>query len=211
MAALVTDIETPRSGARLRRIWLDGEPWRITSAAVVKAVGVAAGDVIEPSALSAEIESNERSAARDRALQLLGYRERSCFELRSRLAEDGYPPGVLDSTTGDLERIGLLDDRRFAESFVRTHLARGHGVRRMARELSATGVDELLIAEVLQPDEARESEHRRALVIARRMAVGTTDVRKLASKLVRKGYDLETSFTAAREAIAEAAGESDLF
>ncbi|MHB8925982.1 MAG: RecX family transcriptional regulator, partial [Coriobacteriia bacterium] len=81
----------------------------------------------------------------------------------------------------------------------------------MARELSATGVDELLIAGVLQPDEARESEHRRALVIARRMAVGTTDVRKLALKLVRKGYDLETSFTAAREAIAEAAGESDLF
>ncbi|MGB4592328.1 MAG: hypothetical protein WBI63_00945, partial [Coriobacteriia bacterium] len=108
MAALVTDIETPRIGARLRRIWLDGEPWKTTSAAVVKAVGVATGDVVEPDALSLSLQSNEADAARERALQLLGYRERSRFELRAKLAEDGYPPPVLSAIVGAFEHTGLV-------------------------------------------------------------------------------------------------------
>lgn len=202
MAALVTDIETPRIGARLRRIWLDGEPWKTTSAAVVKAVGVATGDVVEPDALSLSLQSNEADAARERALQLLGYRERSRFELRAKLAEDGYPPPVLSAIVGAFERTGLVDDHRFAESLVRSLLARGYGARRIERELARAGVEEALIAEVLDQAATPDIERERALEMAERMVRSAPDVRKLAGRLARKGFGADTSFWAARQALA---------
>lgn len=210
VAALVTDIEIPRVGSRLRRIWLEGEPWKTTSAAAVKAVALEKDDIVEPEQLATAIAEAEVAAARERALQLLGYRERSRAELSTKLHEDGYPPSTVADIIEAFDRTGLLDDRRFAESFVRSHAARGLGARRIARELARAGVDDALVVEVMQPDDTQPSEHERALAIARRMVTSTSDVRKLAARLARKGYDLDTSFAAAREAASEAEEQADL-
>ncbi|MCE5203825.1 MAG: RecX family transcriptional regulator [Coriobacteriales bacterium] len=203
MAALVTDIEAPRPSARLRRVWLDGEMWRTTSAAALKALSLAVGDVVEVEPLALQLDAAENDAARERALQLLGYRDRSASEMRSRLAEDGYPDGVVTATVENLERVGLIDDARCAESLARSLVARGYGRRRVSRELESRGLGDEYISAVLDDTLPRDVEAARALTLARRLVRDDTQARTLAARLARKGFDADISFAAARRAVAE--------
>lgn len=79
-------------------------------------------------------------ALRDSALQLLGRREHSRRELRTKLARRAESETVLEALLDDLERQELLSDTRFAVSFVRSRVARGQGPLRIRQELGQKGV-----------------------------------------------------------------------
>ncbi|MBU0529303.1 RecX family transcriptional regulator [bacterium] len=51
------------------------------------------------------------------ALRLLGYRMRSCAEMKQRLAEKKYPKNIIEETIDKLLKIGYLNDTEFAEAF----------------------------------------------------------------------------------------------
>ncbi len=51
------------------------------------------------------------------ALRLLGYRMRSCAEMKRRLTEKKYPKNSIEETIDKLLRIGYLNDKEFAEAF----------------------------------------------------------------------------------------------
>ena len=51
------------------------------------------------------------------ALRLLGYRMRSCAEMKRRLAEKKYPKNNIEVTVDKLLRIGYLNDSEFANAF----------------------------------------------------------------------------------------------
>lgn len=96
----------------------------------------------------------------------LARREHSRAELREKLAGQGYQPVVIDEALDGLEAERLLDDRRFAESFVRSHAGRGQGPRRIRQDLTAAGIPAALAAEALDagPDWgqlARETRRRK--------------------------------------------------
>ena len=203
MTPLVTDIVTPRVGQRPRTILLDDEAWRTTSAAVIRALDVRKGDVVDATDLARAIDCAEREAARERALRLLGYRERSAHELACRLADDGYREDVVADVVARLEDVLLLDDRRFAESLVRGAVGgRDMGRERILRTLGDAGVDPAIIAEVVDEHAPAEAELSRATELAQRMALRTCDRRKIAHRLIRKGYALDVAFSAARSVCA---------
>ena len=64
---------------------------RVTSAAALKQLGLTVGSVVDRRRLMDELDEHEPQLARERALQLLSYRERSCHELSQRLLDNGYP------------------------------------------------------------------------------------------------------------------------
>ena len=76
-----------------------------------------------------EIAKAEQPCARERALRLLAFKDRTAAEVRSRLADDGYCEDVVGVVVDDLLASGLLDDRRTGESIART-LARDRGLGR---------------------------------------------------------------------------------
>ena len=51
------------------------------------------------------------------ALRLLGYRMRSCAEMKRRLAEKKYPKNNIEETVDRLLKIGYLNDLEFANAF----------------------------------------------------------------------------------------------
>jgi regulatory protein len=51
------------------------------------------------------------------ALRLLGYRMRSCAEMKRRLLEKKYPIKIIDATIDKLLNIKYLNDEEFAEAF----------------------------------------------------------------------------------------------
>jgi regulatory protein len=206
---MVSDVVVPRRGAKSRVIYLDDTEWRTTSADVVSALGIRTGASVEVASLEDRLAVEEPLRARERALRLLVYRDRSVQELRARLVEDGYPEDVAVAVASRLESVGLLDDVRFAGATARVLTqTRGRGRAHALRELAAKGIDpEVALAAV---DEAlpADDEADAAATVARAFArkPGAT-VAKIAARLARRGYAIPIALAAARRVLGDV--ESD--
>lgn len=101
----------------------------------------------------------------DYALELLARRALSAAEVRARLRRRSLPEGDADAVVAKLERLGLLNDRAFAEGYVRSR-ARERGRLALRRELHAKGVAEDALADALAPhDDADQAAAARALLV----------------------------------------------
>lgn len=209
--SVLTDIRTSRHGSRRRTLLLDGEPWRDVPLDVIARAHLDVGQQIDSDVLLEVLAAFEPSSARDRAVRLLTYRERSVSELRERLAEDGYSLGVIDSVVERLREIGLVDDERFARSFARNLTqVRGLGRMRAQRELASRGIDAALTTDALDDALPLEVEARTAAMLARVFAARTGATRdKVAARLARRGYSASIALSAARDAIESAAHDGN--
>lgn len=203
LLAAVTDIERIPGSRRARRIWLDGEPFRTTSAAVIKALGLEVGDTVEAGRLAADCEAAERVAARDRAVGLLARHEFSAHQIAQRLSDDGYSEAVIQETVGRLVASGLMDDARFAAALVRNRVRAGYGRRAIHRDLERAGISKALAETALRVADDLDGGID-ATAAARRLARPRDDVPRLAARLARRGFDFEESLAAARTVLGDA-------
>jgi len=181
---------------------LDDEPWRTAPAEAVREAGLRVGDEATVTEFESRLAGVEPRLARDRAVRLLTYRDRSSAELASKLDDDGYLPDVVSTTVARFVDLGLVDDDRFARSLARNLTQnKGLGRGRASREMIARGVDPASVADILDEALPPEDEERAALALARASArrAGATRER-VAARLMRKGYAPRIALSAAREA-----------
>ncbi len=154
------------------------------------------------------------------ALRALGRRPFSCLEMRRRLEKAG---GRTSEIQGILHRLmgkGYLNDRTYAETFLRHRLERKNSGRiRIARELQAKGIPPALIDEVLQssfPPEEETSHLERALEkkwhslsskVDKTTGIDAKILSRLYNYLFRQGFPPEKI----RQAIRQKVGNVDLF
>jgi regulatory protein len=207
--ARVTEIRSERRGSKRREVHLDGEPWRSVSSEVIAAMSLCEGDEVDPGALCASLAELEPRVAKERALRLLSFKDRSHDGLVARLVEDGYPHDVSEAVTVDLERLGFVDDARYAEAFARTLVGiRNMGRSRAIRELVHAGIGEELALTAVDDALPADREIEAALAIARSAAARTgATLDKVAARLMRKGYRPGIALTAARTAMGERSHE----
>lgn len=74
-------------------------------------------------------------------MDLLARREHARLELERKLTARSFEPGLVQTVLDELEGEGLLSTERFAEAFVASRVARGHGPLRIRRELAERGVE----------------------------------------------------------------------
>ena len=83
-------------------------------------------------------------------LKLLGRRELSASDLRSRLLDREHSPEETEEAIGRLLETGALDDRRVARAYARTaSKIKGRGRLRVNRELQAMGIAREVVAEAV--------------------------------------------------------------
>ena len=151
--------------------------------------------------------ASSEDAAKEAALRILGRGPRTEREILDRLLARGFVPDAVERAVERLRRVSLLDDRAFVRSFLRTEVPRRPQGRRLLRAtlkrrgIAPTLLEELddLVAE--DPDLAERELHteegraRAALSqLARRArgGPGPERSRKLASALLRRGFDWST-------------------
>ncbi len=130
--------------------------------------------------------------ARAAALRLLGRREYTLAELRTRLLARGFTPDettrALDSLVGD----GLADDRRAAAAHIRTgSRIKGRGRHRLRRELDARGIDPDLSAALIAGIDEDDELAAAAAVLSRKRPAGRltmADRKRLFQQLLRRGF-----------------------
>ncbi|MBF4510821.1 MAG: RecX family transcriptional regulator [Aeromicrobium sp.] len=202
----VTEIRATRGTVR-RALYLDGELWAHVPAPVLRVLGLRAGDVVDPEAITAQVASLAPGAARERAYRLLAYRERCSAEVRDRLARDGYSADVVGPLVDDLVRAGSIDDARFARSRATALVVqRGFGRRRALMTMVRDGIDENRAVEELDALVPESAEAERAMREASRRSRPGDSVQRLAARLVRRGFAPGDALRAAQATLDEEAG-----
>ena len=98
------------------------------------------------------------------SLGLLASREHSAGELRVKLKQK-YPDGEihLDGVLERLQEVGLQDDERFAEMFVRYKANKGQGPTKIRHQLRSKSVDGTVISAALSDPSYDWSELAKAV------------------------------------------------
>ena len=184
-------------GGERVRLYVEGddEPRAEIALDLFMKAGLAAGDELSDDGLQELMAEDERYQARQAAMNLLAHRARSRAELRRRLWRKEYPDPVIEATLEWLEERDYIDDRAFAESFVRDRLRlRPRGRVGLMQELRKKGVDgdvaEAAIAAVMEAEDVAEPE------LANEAAAAWA--RKNRSTLEEAGDDRDAWWTARR-------------
>jgi len=127
----------------------------------------------------------ERPDAVEQAVRALRHRDRSAAELDARLAQRGIGQSEREQALETLERIGYLDDERFARTRAEQLAARGSGDALIRHDLEGRGIDEEHVEAALA---ALEPEQARAARIVQRRGSGTKTARYLSSR----GFDADS-------------------
>jgi regulatory protein len=153
--------------------------------------------------------------AKAAALSLLATRARARHELVERLRRKGYGAPAVDHALAEVERLGLVDDRAFAEAWIRVRLhARPRGSRMLLAELARKGVAADIARHAIacvmnaeNTDDAelcRKSTQKWLRTRASRAPTGDAgqrrrDERRLAAFLTRRGYSAADIHAALRD------------
>lgn len=152
--------------------------------------------------LAAEVEGAFRAA-----LRALARRAYARSDLGRRLRQKAHSAPAVEGALEQLDRSGLLDDLRFATSYVETRAVRGRGPMRLRRDLGLMGVSREDIDTALRRTwpEGGPGEETPRLLASRRLArlprlPRDALRRRLLAFLARRGYTGDT----ARKAVGEA-------
>lgn len=146
-------------------------------------------------------------ASDERALELavghLGKRDRTAAEIRRHLAAKDVGAPAAEAAVAELERMGYLDDNRYARTFAEDRRALdAWGPERIQRRLLELGVDPEHVAAAIGERDG-EAELEAALELLRRrcreVPSSERERERALRVLVRKGYDLELAYDAVRE------------
>ena len=134
-------------------------------------------------------------SAKEYALKLLEYRERSEQEIRERMVRKKYGEEVVDKTIEFLKNQNLLNDRRFARMWTESCLRRNYGRWKVQADLNGKGVDGDIIEEVLKESYSKVNEAQLALSLVQKkwpsLEKNNVVLRRLAGSLQRRGFSFE--------------------
>jgi regulatory protein len=159
--------------------------------------------------LKRNIEQDPREEARKIVLRQLAMAPRSRAELLQKLTQRGCDAEVAASVLDRMTQVGLVDDKAYAQMFVRSQqTGRGLAKRALARELRAKGIEAHLADETLASiSDAEERDRARALAGKKLRAMhglgSEVQTRRLVAMLARKGYSSSMVYAVIREVIAD--------
>ena len=155
-----------------------------------------------PERLRQLLDEALETCARGRVETLVGRRDYCARELSEKLLSLGYPARVVDERVERAVGAGVVDDARYARSFVRSKVAAGWGRARIERELERRGVSREVASLAADEEMAETDECERALSLAsRRPLTGRNDVQRIARFLCGRGFPPAVTFDAAREVV----------
>jgi regulatory protein len=199
------EILTPFARSRLRNLVLAGSVVCSTSREVVAALSFEEGGEWRAEDLLAAVADSEPKVASARAMRLVEHRERSSGELATRLAEDGYAPETIKTTVARFVELGLIDDVRYTDLFIRSKVSAGWGTRRITDSLRRMQIpDDLALERLIEIGVDDETDYSRALSLARKKPpADRAAVERSMARLVRRGFSFDIARRAAQAAYAE--------
>jgi regulatory protein len=209
MALTITRLRFRRRGREVE-VHLDGQP--AFSLDALGAARLRVGQVLTPDQSEALKAESDTRRAWSQALAYLGRRAYSCQEMERYLQRKGHPGLVCRQVLQRLAAENYLDDRAFAQMWVRRRLRSSpRGKMALRHELQQKGIQQALISEILA--QLDESEAAWAAAQSRLPRLEALDARSLTLKLGRflagRGFSRESAAAACRRALAARSADPD--
>ena len=133
-------------------------------------------------------------AAREVALRRLDRHSCTEEELRTAIVTRGFSQDLAQQVVCRLVEVGLVNDRHYAEAFVRDRFSlSGKTGRALSQDLQRRGISQELIHQALDQIGDEDQEERARELVRKKIATfhgvsRDTAYRRLTSLLARKGY-----------------------
>lgn len=151
--------------------------------------GLRIGQEFDAEQFKAVKDTAEEDKAYMRTLDLLARRPRSIWEMEQYLKRKGYDDALIKKLLNRLSNRGLLDDKKFAESWVASRrLLKDVSKRRLLQELQQKKISNQIISEVLEADETNELDVLKDIVQKKQTQSRYQDPQKLTAYLLRQGF-----------------------
>ena len=187
-------VEAKRRRGKLYDVVCEDGDTVLMDARVFEEHGLAEGSVLSEQAWEALLAESLYRRAREKALWLLSVKERSKAELREKLREEA-PANVAEETADEMERLGLLDDERYAVRLAEELRCVRHFSRRHTeQELRRRGIDRAVSEQASWGVDTTDEEQALALLHKKRYNKDCDEKtrRRMADLLARHGYDYDT-------------------
>ena len=153
---------------------------------------------------AAEITDQEDASSIDEAqeayrkiLRSASVREQSTSRMRAKLLQASYSDQAVEAAIAKACRLGVIDDRRYADARLRAALAKGEGLRKTADEAASLGITlESLDAYGENLDENEAERAYRFIAAHPTRAKNKRDAAY--RKLIQRGFDSDAAASAAR-------------
>ena len=164
-----------------------------------KAKKTGEADPHDRAALLRLVEETSTRCAQQRVVKLLERRDYSAKEVYEKLVQDGFRASLAQQAVRDAKTKKIINDIRYAESFVRSKVSAGWGMRRITHELDRRGVNVRELEgwpyDYLDP----EDEYGRAMEVASRKRVSEPNAyAKLVRFLAHRGFSYDVASRAAK-------------
>jgi regulatory protein len=151
--------------------------------------GLRIGQEFDAKAFAEIKDTAEEDKAYMRSLDLLARRPRSTWEMEQYLMRKGYEDNIINKILNRLSNRELLDDKKFAESWVASRrLLKNVSKRRLLQELQQKKISSQIISEVLESDETNELDVLKEIVQKKQSQTRYHDQQKLTAYLLRQGF-----------------------
>lgn len=193
----ITKIEQQKNNQERCSIFLDHQFLVGINAELIYKLKLNVGDQVTEDLLNQLLDEENLLQAKQAAFNLLSYRQRSQQELEDRLARKGFEFGVIEQVIEVLNRLDYLDDREFANNWIKDRKRKKFGPWRIKRQLQEKGVATNIIEEELSKEYDFELECELAFELARKKSdryrgLDSREQRyKLGQVLKRKGFSFE--------------------
>lgn len=137
--------------------------------------------------------------AKQKALSLLKFMDRTKQQLKRKLKEAGYSEDIVESAIAYIDSFGYLSDERYASVYIRE---RKHRKSKLALkvELSQKGVPNEIIEQVFEREYQEEAEDDPEMIAIKKSiakkklnlgSLSWEEKQKIIASLYRKGFELD--------------------
>ena len=178
-------------------IHFDGDKFLILAVEVFFKSGLKKGENLDEDRFTFFIEQNKLFHIKQKAFRLLGRRQHTISELRTKLWRKDYEKRLIESVIKDLNDNGYLNDEDFIREFVTVKSkSKNWSSKRIKSELRKRGLEEKKI-ELILGEMSIGSDLRNAMILANKkfdhLTKKNLDKKELRNKLsaflYTKGFD----------------------
>ena len=152
--------------------------------------GLIAGQELTAEELKQQKEQSADDKMYNACLNLIARRMRSKGEIELYLKRKKVSPTLLSNILNKLSEKGLIDDKKFASSFINDrNLLKPTSRRKLILELRSKNVPGDIITEVIEDDDQQEKTNLIRIVENKRRQSKYKDDQKLMQYLARQGFN----------------------
>lgn len=185
----ITAIKQQVKRAGRYSIFIDGEySFSLSEGALIESK-ITSGQELTAQEVSDYKKLSDEDKLYNQTLRYVALRARTKWEIETYLQKKGASPPLSETILNKLSIVGLVDDRKYAQSFVNDRrLLRPSSRRKLVNDLKKKHVPLQVIEEVVGNDTRSELAALRSIIERKRQQSKYRDDTKLMQYLARQGF-----------------------